>query len=183
MLARVLADRDRELRRHLLERGARLLAGAGAVLAAIQLIGAAARVVAGRWSDRIARRVHPLRRLSAAIAVSWIAVIASFDAPNQVFVPLLVAAGALSVSWNGLSFTAAAEYAGTRRSGTAIGLQQTIAFTAASMTAPAFGALVEVSEWRSAFVALAISPLLAWVVFHPLDRLEGQEHEPAGAAA
>ena len=41
-------------------------------------------------------------------------------------VPVLVVAGVLGMSWNGLSFTAAAEAAGARRSGAAIGFQQTV---------------------------------------------------------
>ena len=147
-------------------------AGAGIVLAAIQLIGAAARVAVGRWSDTLARRIYPLRRLALGIFLSWAAVFVLFEISANPFVVVLVVAGALSVSWNGLSFTAAAEFAGTGRSGTAIGLQQTILFAAGSVTAPAFGALVEAIDWRLAFATLALTPLAAWFVLRPLDRAE-----------
>ena len=147
-------------------------AGAGAVLAVIQVVGALGRVVVGRWSDVIARRVYPLRRLAVLISVAWVATVSLFDAPQRVFIIVLIAAGALAVSWNGLAFTAAAEFAGTRRSGTAIGLQQTILFLAGTVTAPVFGFLVEAIDWRPAFLTLAVAPLLAWFVLGPLARAE-----------
>lgn len=152
-------------------------AGAGLVLAAIQLLGAGSRVGAGRWSDKLGRRIYPLRSLALAIFGSWVVVFLMFDGPAGVFIALLIVAGALAVSWNGLSFTAAAEFAGTRRSGTAIGLQQTILFAAGSITAPAFGALVESVDWRPAFATLALTPLMAFFVLRPLDRDETRERE------
>ena len=155
-------------------------AGAGVVLAAIQIIGAAARVGVGRWSDSLARRIYPLRVLALGIFLLWVIVVALFEVSGAPFVVLLVAAGAISVSWNGLSFTAAAEFAGTRRSGTAIGLQQTILFAAGSVTAPVFGALVEGLDWRPAFATLALTPLIAWFVLRPLDR--GESANLAAAA-
>ena len=56
------------------------------------------------------------------------------SAPLVVLVPAIVVAGSLSQSWNGLSFTAAAEIAGYARSGAALGLQQaslSLAYTSA----------------------------------------------------
>ena len=149
-------------------------ARAGWILAAIQLLGAAGRVVVGRWSDRLGRRVYPLRWLALAIFSSWSVVFVLFEVSAAPFVALLLLAGALSVSWNGLSFTAAAEFAGTRRSGTAIGLQQTILFAAGSLTAPAFGGLVEAVDWRPAFATLAVAPAIAWFVLRPLDLAEAR---------
>ena len=143
-------------------------AAAGAVLAAIQIVGGLARIAVGRWSDRSGTRVRPLRALAAAIAASWLCLPLSFDASNALLIALLVTAGALAVSWNGLSFTAAAEFAGARRSGTAIGLQQTLLFAAAAVAAPLFGTLVEASSWRISFALLALPPAGAWLAFAPL---------------
>ncbi|MDQ4094733.1 MAG: MFS transporter [Actinomycetota bacterium] len=142
--------------------------GAGLVLGAAHVLGAAMRVAVGRWSDRLGHRVRPLRRLSATMVVLWACVTLVLDVALPLFIVVLVAAGAFAISWNGLAFTAAAEYAGTRRSGTAIGLQQTILFAGAAIVAPAFGALVEAAGWRSAFAALALCPLVAWFVLGPL---------------
>ena len=145
---------------------------AAMLLAAVQLIGAGARVVVGSWSDRLGRRIPPLRFLALSMTVAWLAIVVLFEIPEGLFLVLLVIAGALSVSWNGLSFTAAAEYAGVKRSGTAIGIQQTVAFSAAAAAAPAFGALVEAIGWRPAFIALALGPLAAWFVLSPLAARE-----------
>ena len=152
--------------------------GAGVVLAAIQLLGAGARVGLGWWSDRIASRIIPLQRVALCISISWFISAAVFEIEGWIFITLLIAAGMLSVSWNALSFTAAAEYAGHGRAGTAIGMQQTLVFGAAAIVAPAFGSLVEAIDWRPAFVALGISPLGAWIVLRtlpdPLSRSESK---------
>ena len=86
--------------------------------------------------------------------------------------PALVIAGTLSFSWNGLSFTAAAELATVGRSGTAIALQQTALFATAAISAPAFGALVSGLGWRVAFFALAVGPFVAWALLKSLVRSE-----------
>ncbi|HYN36286.1 MAG TPA: MFS transporter [Actinomycetota bacterium] len=143
--------------------------GAGVVLAAIQLLGAAARVGLGRWSDLVASRIIPLQRVALCISISWFITVALFEIEGWVFIALLITSGMLSVSWNALSFTAAAEYAGPGRAGTAIGMQQTLVFGAAAVVAPAFGSLVAAIDWRPAFIALGISPLLAWIVLRSLD--------------
>ena len=100
---------------------------AAALLALVQVIGAALRLVAGRWSDQVGTRLGPLRRLGLALAVSSAVVAVLVSAPLVVLIPALVVAGSLSQSWNGLSFTAAAEIAGYARSGAALGLQQALA--------------------------------------------------------
>ena len=89
------------------ERGLSAFA-AGAVLAAIHVLGIVARIVAGTWSDRRGSRVRPLRRLAGWVAVSWLAVPTLLDAPVGVTVAALTIGGAIASSWNGLSFTAAA---------------------------------------------------------------------------
>ena len=95
-------------------------AAAAGVLAAIQVGAAALRIGAGRWSDVIGSRIVPIRRLGYATAVATGLIAALTSAPLWLLVPLFVLAGALSMSWNGLSFTAAAELAGGTRSGAAI---------------------------------------------------------------
>lgn len=145
---------------------------AGAVLAAIQVVGVGLRIAAGRWSDRLARRVRPLRWAAAAISVTWLVTPALLDLPLVVVVPVVVAAGAITFGWNGLSFNAAAELAAEGRSGTAIAIQQTALFGAASITPPLFGWLVSATSWRVGFWALAGGPALCWLLLRPLARTE-----------
>ena len=84
--------------------------------------------------------------------------------------PALVVAGVLSMSWNGLSFAAAAELAGRARSGAAIGLQHSLLNASGAVYPGAFGALVAATSWRVGFVAVALFPLGGWVMLRELRR-------------
>ena len=148
-------------------RGVSTAVAAGA-LATTQVLGGASRIAAGRWSDRLRARVVPLRKVALALAVSLGAVAALVRSPLPILVPALVLAGAFGLSWNGLSFTAAAEAAGRARSGAALGLQQTF-LSGGSIVAPiAFGTLVHYGSWRLAFALAAVSPLVGYAVLSPL---------------
>ncbi|HXV57871.1 MAG TPA: MFS transporter [Gaiellaceae bacterium] len=134
-------------------------AAAAGVFAGMQLLGAALRIAAGRWSDRVRARIGPLLRLSLALSVSLAVSGALTTAPLAVFLPAFVVAGALAQSWNGLSFTAAAELAGRRRAGVALGFQQTSLAVGSAVMPPVFALLVESSSWGVAFGLAAALPL------------------------
>jgi len=141
---------------------------AAAALAATQLLGGVARIAVGRWSDRLHMRIVPLRWIALGIAVSVAVTTALLDASPWILVPALVIAATFGLSWNGLSFTAAAEAAGRARSGAAIGLQQTF-LSAGSIVAPiGFAAVVHHASWRLAFALAALSPLVGYAVLSPL---------------
>ena len=137
---------------------------AAAVLAAVQALGIVARVAAGRWSDVLRSRVVPLRRIAVALSALVALTTAALFAPLPVLVPMLVVAGALSMSWNGLAFAAAAELAGYTRTGAAIGLQQTVINGSGALMPGAFGALVAATTWRLGFAVVAVFPLAGWRV-------------------
>jgi sugar phosphate permease len=145
---------------------------AGMALAGIQVIGILLRILAGRWSDRLGQRLVPLRRAAAAVAVAWLVAPLTFGLPITVLVPVLLVAGSLAFSWNGLSFNAAAEYGERGRAGTAIALQQTALFASAALVAPLFGWLVSATSWRAAYLTVAVGPLLAWWLLRPLANAE-----------
>ena len=98
---------------------------AAAVLAVSQVLAAGLRIGVGHWSDVLGSRVRPLRLIGVVVAalLVLVAVAATLDA--WILVPVIAAATGLSMAWNGLSFTIAAEVGG-RRSGAAIGIQQTV---------------------------------------------------------
>ena len=139
-------------------RGVSAAAAAG-LLAGVNVLGIAARIVSGRWSDAIKARLAPIRRIGITLAVATAAVAACVDAPLGVLVPALIVAGVLSMAWNGLAVVAAAESAGGGRVGTAIGFQQTLLGLLVAGVPPAF-ALVAGSSWRLAFALSALGPLL-----------------------
>jgi sugar phosphate permease len=139
-------------------RGVSVAAGA-AVLAGVNVLGAAFRIAGGRWSDLIGSRLLPLRRIGLALAAAMGATAAATAAPLGVAVAAFLVAGGLSMAWNGLSFTAAAEAAGEARSGAAIGFQQTV-LSAIGVGAPvAFAAAVSATSWAAAFGLAALFPL------------------------
>jgi sugar phosphate permease len=149
------------------QRGLSPSLGAG-VLALVQLLGIGARIGAGAWSDVLGSRIVPLRRIAVAIAVFVALTAILLTAPLGLLVPVLVLAGVLSMSWNGLAFAAVAELAGHARSGAAIGLQQTILNGFGAAYPSVFGAVVAASSWRAGFALVALLPLAGSVVLRPV---------------
>jgi sugar phosphate permease len=144
-------------------------AEAAAVFAVIQALGAAARILAGRWSDRLEARIAPLRKLALGLTVTLAAAAVLLSAPLGLLIPVFVAAGALSLSWNGLSFTAAAELAGRRRAGAALGFQQTALAITSAVAPPVFAAVVEAGSWSLAYGLAAAMPVAGIAVMRQLS--------------
>ena len=141
---------------------------AALVFAAGQVVAMAARIGAGRWSDLVRSRVLPLRRVGLAIVGAMIVTALLAGGPLALLVPALVLACGLTMAWNGLSFTAAAELAGPVRSGAAIGVQQTVLALIGVGAPVLFAASVAQTSWALAFVLAAVFPLVGWVALGPL---------------
>ena len=153
---------------------------AAAVLAVAQVVAVGLRIGAGRWSDVMGARVRPLRLVGLAIFASLALTAALVTVPLGVLVPMLVVATALSMTWNGLSYTAAAELAGSTRSGAAIGVQQMVLSIVGFVAAPVFAALVDESSWRTGFAVFAAGPLVGWWLLGqlaPEDRGDGAQRD------
>jgi MFS family permease len=141
---------------------------AALVIAASQVVAAVLRIATGRWSDVVRSRVEPLLTVGLAIA-AVVAVTAAFArGPLWLLVPAIALAGGLSMAWNGLSFTAAAELAGPVRSGSAIGLQQTVLAAVGVVSPVLFAASVSRTSWMAAFGVAALVPLLGVWALRPL---------------
>jgi MFS family permease len=141
---------------------------AAAVLGGVQVVAAAFRIGAGRWSDVIGSRLVPLLLVGIASSLTLATAAAVLEAPLAVLVPTFVFAGGFAMAWNGLSFTAAAEIAGARQSGAAIGLQQTALAAAGAALPPAFAAVVAATSWRTGFALAAVFPLAGVQLLRPL---------------
>jgi MFS family permease len=143
-------------------------AAAAGVLAGIQVAAAALRIGTGKWSDVLGSRTVPLRRVGVATALATGLVAALTGASLWILVPAFVVAGGLAMSWNGLSFTAAAELAGGRRSGAAIGFQQSVLSGVGAVAPVVFAALVAATSWRVGFALAALCPLPGIALFRRL---------------
>ncbi len=80
---------------------------------------------------------------------------------SPVSVAMMVIASVITVSDNGLAFTAIAEIAGPFWSGRALGTQNTSQHLATAAAAPLFGGLIGVAGYPVAFAVSALLPLLA----------------------
>ena len=80
---------------------------------------------------------------------------------SPVSVALMVIASVVTVSDNGLAFTAIAEIAGPFWSGRALGTQNTSQLFASAIVAPVFGGLIGVAGFPLAFAVCALFPLAA----------------------
>ncbi|MFK0255135.1 MFS transporter [Streptomyces sp. NPDC090445] len=166
-------------------------AAAGAVLAAVNLAGAAVRLLAGWWSDAAGSRIRPMRWLAAATAVDLVllAAGAAWDSPAGTAALLL--ASALTVSTNGLHNTAVAEYAGPDWAGRALGVHGMGQHAAIVLVPPLAGALIADRGHPPAFALAAVCAVLAVVLLPAADRAPrtawttapgGGARSPAGAA-
>jgi sugar phosphate permease len=151
-------------------------AHAALALGGVQLGAAAARVSAGRWSDLLGERIEPFRRLATLAGVLLLA--AAVLGPLGV--PVLMAGGIVAMSWNGLSFTAAAEISGRRQAGKAMGIQNTAMRVVAAGVPVGLAALASAVSWPAAFAVMGITPLIARVLLGPLvedERRRRRERE------
>lgn len=142
---------------------------AGILVMLAQILGAAGRIAAGRWSDFYltrsgdvaSSRLRPIRiiAVAAAVAMASLAVTDWLDSPLSIAV--MIAASVITVSDNGLAFTLIAEYSGPFWSGRAMGTQNTSQLFAQGIAPPLFGGLIAIAGYPVAFAVCALFPLLA----------------------
>lgn len=138
---------------------------AGQLLACAQVLGAASRILAGRWSDRVGSRLRPMRLLACATGVVMGLTGLGALWPSPATDLLLIIACGITASTNGLAFTATAELAGRAWSGRAMGVQNTGQNLAAALTPPALGVLITGAGYAWGFaVAAALAVTAAFVV-------------------
>ncbi|OXM55547.1 MFS transporter [Amycolatopsis thailandensis] len=136
-------------------------ASAGWFVGAVQILGALGRLVSGRWSDRVGSRLRPMRQLAVASAAVMLLVAAGDATWPWLVLLALVLAAVITVSDNGLGFTASAEMAGLAWAGRAMGTQNTGQNIAAALTPPMLGLVIGDSRYALAFCVAAVFPALA----------------------
>ena len=149
-----------------------LSAGEAAVALAVMQIGAViTRISAGRISDSLRARIRPLRWIGLASSAGVLLTAVLTNAPVAIVVPVMVVAGAVSMAWNGLSVTAAAELAGIRRSGAAIGFQQTTLSVTGVFVPAAFAYAVDSTSWEAGFALASVGPFVGWYLLGRLSEI------------
>jgi sugar phosphate permease len=136
-------------------------ASAGAMVTGAQILGAVGRVAAGRWSDRVGSRLRPIRTIAVAAAIAMALLAFTDQLRSPISIAVMVAASVITVSDNGLAFTAIAEIAGPFWSGRALGTQNTSQLLTAGIAPPLFGGLITAVGYPLAFAVCALFPLIA----------------------
>jgi len=138
------------------------LPAAGALVTGTQLLGALGRIGAGAWSDRLGSRMKPLRIIAIGAVVAMTALaLTAWAQWWWAAVPLLVIASVITVSDNGLAFTAVAEIAGPYWSGRGLGIQNTGQNLMVAAVPPVFGALITAGGFPAAYLLAAALAVVA----------------------
>ncbi len=137
---------------------------AGQLVAVVQVVGAAGRILAGVWSDRAGSRMGPMRIIAVLAALTILLWALGDVLDSWLAVAALVAALIVSVTDNGLGFTATAELAGPFWAGRALGVQNTAQNVAAMAVAPLFGALITGFGYPIALGVAAVFPAVGAVL-------------------
>jgi sugar phosphate permease len=137
---------------------------AGRLVAVVAVVGALGRIAAGAWSDRVGNRLGPMRVIALLAMVTMVAWAAGDLLDSWLAVAALVAALVVSVTDNGLGFTATAELAGPFWAGRALGVQNTAQNAVAMAAAPVFGALITAFGYPWALAVAAVFPLAGAVL-------------------
>lgn len=148
---------------------------AGALVTVAQVLGACGRITAGRWSDAVGSRLRPIRTIALAAAATMALLAVTDWLASPVSVALMVVASVITVSDNGLAFTAIAEIAGPFWSGRALGTQNTSQLLASGIAPPLFGGLIGIAGYPAAFAVCAVFPLIALPLV-PADPETGTLH-------
>lgn len=148
-----------------------------AVLLVTQVLGGAARIASGRYTDVHGGRLRMVRFLGLGAGVAMIIVAILTNAPVYVVAPILAIAGLFANAWHGVAYTEVASMAGAQRAGTALGLENTTVFGAAFVT-PLLVPLLLHASWLVAWLVIGLIALLAF----PTAPRRPQPADPVGTA-
>lgn len=163
------------------------IAQTSAAMFLYQVGAAALRVCSGAWTDRHGNRPAFLQRCCLLVAVlfgllallaAW-AVAAGAHGGGQAGLPggradatgrwglwgVIVLAGMLASAWHGVAFTELAVRAGLRHVGAALGLGNTLAFSAYFLTPLMVPVALGIGGWPAAWALPAVLALLARPLF------------------
>lgn len=164
------------------------ITSAGGLLAATQLAGAGSRLLVGWWSDRAGSRLGPMRLVALVIGLSMGALASLAWIGASVAVAALAVAAVVTVTSNGLAFTAVAERAGPRWAGRALGVQNTFQNVIATLVATPLALLIGAagggaSGYALAFGAVVVFPFVAAALIPVRGEATGGESISASGSA
>jgi MFS family permease len=139
------------------------IARAGFVLAASQLVGTGVRLVSGGMGDRVPR-MKLLGWTGILMTAGCIATgLLEADTPFWLITLVVVAYGAVVISWNGTSQAEFAHLAPPGEAAAVAAVQTALAFSGAVFGPPIFALIAAVASYRMAFFFVAACVLIAAV--------------------
>lgn len=148
------------------------IGGVALVVALVQLGGAVGRAWGGRWTDRRGGRNRRtlIKVQGSIVAVGFALVALAANGPTLLVAVLITVAGMVACGWHGVAYAEIAEIAGAERSGTALGLENTMVFGGAFVTpllvAPVLAAT---GSWTATLLAIGTLPALIAVLLVPRE--------------
>ncbi len=154
---------------------------AGAVLAAAQLAGVAARLVMGFVSDRFARRTPVIGLIGLGIALATaLAASARPGWSEHAITAVFLLYGACALGWNGVMLADLAHTAPPEQSGEVTGASTSIAFAGAVAGPALFSSLLAFTGYAFAYALLSAAVLACSVSLIRFDRLAARREASAG---
>jgi MFS family permease len=115
-------------------------------------------------AGRVGSRMRPMRMLAVSTGVGVLALAVAAASGSSVAVPILLVCAVVSVSTNGLAFTAVAEYAGPAWAGRALGIQNTGQNALAAATPPVLALAIGSIGFGASFAVAGAFPVVAAVL-------------------
>jgi len=146
------------------------------VVSLVQIGGAVGRVSGGRWTDRRGGRYRrTLVKAQGSIVVLGFLLVGLLEhGPALPIVVVLTVTGMIACGWHGVAYAEIAEVAGAERSGTALGLENTMVFGGAFVTPLVIPLVLEAtsSSWTTVMLLVGALPALLAVLLIPREPKE-----------
>lgn len=138
----------------------------------VQVLGAVSRVWSGRWTDKHGGRHRRglVRVYSWLIAAAFLGVAMYEVIPAWSVLTLFVAAGFLACGWHGVHYAEIATMAGAERSGTALGLENTMVFGGAFVTPLLIPLVLSASSWVMVMLLIGAAPAVISALLMPREK-------------
>jgi MFS family permease len=141
------------------------------LLVIVQVLGGVSRVWGGRWTDRRGgRNRRTLVKVYSWLIAAGFAGVALYPfAPVWLITALLVISGFLANGWHGVHYAEIATMAGAERSGTALGLENTMVFGGAFLTPLLIPVLLLGSSWSVVMLVFGVFPSIISALLMPRE--------------
>ena len=141
------------------------------LLCIIQVLGGISRVVSGKWTDlqggRFRRKIVHI--YSWCIAIGFVIIASYAFVPQWLITIMFVITGALACGWHGVHYAEIATMAGAERSGTALGLENTMVFGGAFAAPLLIPMVLSVSSWSTVMLVICVIPSILSALIMPRE--------------